>query len=221
MSIRVVVAEDHLLVRQSLRAILEDQGLDIVGDASDGQEAVRLCRELRPDVAVLDISMPLLNGIEAAREIAKESPDTRIVHLTMHPQDQFVLQSLQAGVTGYLLKENAVEELVAAIRTVVKGGLYVTSSASRSVVQLFLKGTGPARDPLTSRERQVLQLIAEGKNMKEIGGLLGVSGRTAHSHRAKIMAKLGVHDTASLVRYAVAVGLVPGEERLSIRDTQP
>jgi len=182
---------------------------------------VRLCRELRPDVAVPDISMPLLNGIEAAREIAKESPDTRIVHLTMHPQDQFVLQSLQAGVTGYLLKENAVEELVAAIRTVVKGGLYVTSSASRSVVQLFLKGTEAARDPLTSRERQVLQLIAEGKNMKEVGGLLGVSGRTAHSHRAKIMAKLGVHDTASLVRYAVAIGLVPGEERLEIRDTQP
>lgn len=221
MSIRVVVAEDHLLVRQSLRAILEDQGLDIVGDASDGQEAVRLCRELRPDVAVLDISMPLLNGIEAAREIAKECPDTRIVHLTMHPQDQFVLQSLQAGVTGYLLKENAVEELVAAIRTVVKGGLYVTSSASRSVVQLFLRGTEAVRDPLTSRERQVLQLIAEGKNMKEVGGLLGVSGRTAHSHRAKIMAKLGVHDTASLVRYAVAIGLVPGEERLEIRDTQP
>ena len=218
MPIRVLVADDHTMVRQSLRAILEEQGLEVVGTASDGHEAATLCQQLHPDVAVLDISMPLLNGIEAAREIAKTSPGTRVVLLTVHVQDQYVLQSLHAGVTGYLLKESAVDELVAAIQTVVKGGIYITSAASRTVLQLFLKGADVSRDPLTDRERQVLQLIAEGKNMKEVGDVLGVSSRTAHSHRAKIMSKLGVRDTAGLVRYAIGIGLVAeGERPIPIR----
>jgi DNA-binding NarL/FixJ family response regulator len=162
-------------------------------------------------VAVLDVSMPLLNGIDAAREILKTHSQTKVILLTVHTQERYVLQSLRYGITGYLLKENAADELVSAVRMVARGAIYVTPGVSRTVVQAFSEKKDVSSDLLSPRERHVLQLIAEGKNMKEIGALLGVSSRTADSHRTKIMKKLDVHDTASLVRYAINAGLVPEE----------
>jgi two-component system, NarL family, response regulator NreC len=210
--IRIVLADDHGMIRQGLKVILEAEGFDVPGEAANGIEAVELCQKLRPDVAVLDISMPLLNGIDAAREILKSRPQTKIILLTAHNQEQYVIQGLRHGVTGYLLKENAADELVHAVRAVGGGALYVTAGVSRAVVQAFSARENDPRELLSPRERQVLQLIAEGKSMKDIGALLGISSRTADSHRTKIMEKLALHDTASLVRYAISIGLIPPEK---------
>jgi DNA-binding NarL/FixJ family response regulator len=209
MSIRIVLADDHAMIRQGLKAILEAEGFQVPGEASNGIQAVELTQKLRPDIVVLDISMPLLNGIDASRQILEARPQTKIILLTAHTQEQYVLQGLRHGVTGYLLKENAADELVNAVRTVAGGAIYITAGVSRAVVQAF--SADPSREVLSPRERQVLQLIAEGKSMKEIGALLGISSRTADSHRTKIMEKLALHDTASLVRYAMSIGLVPPE----------
>ena len=211
MPIRIVLVDDHAMIRQGLKVILESEGFQVAGEASDGREAIALCRRVRPDVAVLDISMPLLNGLDAAQEIMKERPQVRIVLLTAHTQERYVLESLRRGITGYLLKENAADELVHAVRAVSGGAIYLTSKVSRSVLQAFSEKAEDPGDPLNTRERQVLQLIAEGKGMKEIGSLLGVSSRTADSDRANIMNKLGLRDIASLVRYAIRTGLVSSE----------
>lgn len=211
MPICVVLADDHAMIRQGLRVILEAEGFQVVGEASNGAEALDLCQKVRPDVAVLDISMPLLNGLDAAGQILKAHPQTKIILLTAHTQERYAVESLRHGVTGYLLKENAAEELVQAVRAVSGGAIYVTSGVSRSVVQAFSARVSDSDELLSPRERQVLQLIAEGKSMKEIGVLLGVSSRTADSHRTKIMNKLGLHDTASLVRYAIRAGLASPE----------
>jgi DNA-binding NarL/FixJ family response regulator len=211
MAVRIVLADDHTIIRQGLKVMLESEGFQVVGEAANGYEALKTCETLRPEVAVLDISMPLLNGLDAAREILKAEPRTKIILLTVHTQDRYVLQSLRVGVSGYLLKDNAAEELVQAIRAVCRGNMYLTSAVSRTVVQAFLSARNDSGEPLTPRERQVLQLIAEGKTMKEVGAILGVSSRTADSHRTNIMNKLGIHDTASLVRYAISIGLVPPE----------
>lgn len=208
MPAKILLADDHAVVRQGLRALLEREGFEVVGEASDGREAIRLCEKYRPDVAVLDVAMPLLNGIDAAREINKSNPATKLVLLTMHTEDQLVLESLRAGVKGYLLKTRAADELVQAIHAVCKGETYLTQSISHTVVQAFLsKGTLP-ESPLTDRERQVLQLVAEGKSNKEVASLLGISVKTAESHRSNIMDKLNIHDTAGLVRYAIRNGLI-------------
>jgi DNA-binding NarL/FixJ family response regulator len=212
MSIRIVLADDHTMIRQGLKVILEAEGFDVPGEAGNGVEAIALCQRLRPDVAVLDISMPLLNGIDAAREILKERPQTKIILLTAHTQEHYVVQGLRQGVTGYILKENAADELVHAVRAVAGGAIYVTAGVSRAVVQAFSPKHEDSRGRLSPRERHVLQLIAEGKSMKEIGAILGVSSRTADSHRTKIMNKLALHDTASLVRYAISMGLIPPEK---------
>jgi DNA-binding NarL/FixJ family response regulator len=210
MPIRILLADDHAMIRQGLKAILEAEGFQVPGEASNGIEAVELSQKLRPDIAVLDISMPLLNGIDASREILKARPQTKIILLTAHTQEHYAVQGLRQGVTGYLLKENAADELVNAVRTVASGAIYITAGVSRAVVQAFAGDN--SRELLSPRERQVLQLIAEGKSMKDIGSILGVSSRTADSHRTKIMEKLALHDTASLVRYAISIGLVPSEK---------
>jgi DNA-binding NarL/FixJ family response regulator len=208
MAVRVLIADDHQMFRQGLRVLLEEEGFQFVAEASNGREAVQLCEQHHPEVAILDIGMPLLNGIFAAREIIKSNPRTRVVLLTQHTEDQMVLESLRAGVTGYVLKTRASNELVHALRAVCRGEMYLTQSISRAVVQAFLtKDSLPVR-PLSERERQVLQLVAEGKTTKEIASLLGVSVNTAETHRTNLMEKLDIHDTAGLVRYAMRNGVI-------------
>jgi two-component system, NarL family, response regulator NreC len=208
MPVHIVLADDHVIVRQGLRSVLERDGFEVVGEAGDGQEAIRLVEKLRPAVAVLDVSMPLLNGIDAAREISKVSPQTKTVLLTMLTDDQYVLESLRAGVKGYVLKSNSAEELIKAIREVCKGEVYLTPAASSAVVQAYITMSKASLPELTDREREVLQLVAEGKTSKEIAGTLGIGVKTAESHRTHIMEKLAIHDIAGLVRYAIRHGMV-------------
>jgi two-component system, NarL family, response regulator NreC len=191
-----------------LKALLEREGFQVVGQASDGQEAVRLVPTVCPDVAILDVSMPILNGLDAARELQRSPQKTRTILLTRHDEDQYVTEALRAGVRGYVLKNQAATDLVNAIQQVCRGEIYLSPSISRTVVEAFLSKTALPTDPLTSRERQVLQLIGEGKSSKEIAALLGISLKTAESHRTRLMRKLDIHELASLVRYAIRRGLV-------------
>jgi DNA-binding NarL/FixJ family response regulator len=208
MAVRVLLADDHQIFRQGLRAFLERVGFEVVGEAPDGREAIQLCERLHPEVAVLDVSMPLLNGIDAARGIARHCPRTKAVLLTMHTEETFVLQSLSAGVSGFVLKQRSAEELVNAIREVCKGEIFLSPGICRTVVQAFVNKTELPTEPLSDRERQVLQLVAEGKTNKETASILDISPKTAEFHRASIMEKLGIHDTAGLVRYAIRLGLI-------------
>jgi two-component system response regulator NreC len=208
MTIRVFLADDHELVRQGLKALLEREGFQVVGEASNGQEALRLVPDARPDVAVLDISMPILNGLDAARELQKSSRKTRSILLTRHDENQYVTEALRAGVRGYVLKNQAANDLVHAIQQVCRGEIYLSPSISSTVVEAFLSKTPLPTDPLTSRERQILQLIGEGRSSKDIAVLLGISIKTAESHRTRLMGKLDIHELASLVRYAIRRGLV-------------
>ena len=208
MATRVVIADDHQIVRQGFRALLEKEGFDVVGEAEDGNGAVALVKRYNPDLALLDIAMPNLNGIDAAREILRVSPETRTILLTMFSEDHRLLEALRAGVSGYLLKTRAVEDLVRAIKDVVRGGVYLSRGLSREVVDAYLARKPLGKIELSPRERQVLQLVAEGKTTKEVAGLLGVSVKTAESHRGRIMAKLDIHETAGLVRYAIREGII-------------
>ena len=205
---RVLLADDHVIVRQGFRALLEREGLEVVAEAANGHEAVRLAGELLPDVAVLDFAMPLLNGLDAAKEIRRRSPRTRTILLTVHSEDHYVLEALQAGVHGYVVKTQAAADLVQAIREIRGNAIYLSPTISRAVVEAYFDKVTPPGDVLSSRERQVLQLVAEGKTTKEIAGVLGVSIKTADSHRARIMRKLDIHDTAGLVRFAIRRGLI-------------
>jgi two-component system response regulator NreC len=208
MRLRLLLAEDHLMFRQGLKAIVERENLEVVGEASDGHEAIRLARTLHPDVAVLDLAMPNLNGLDAAREIIQSSPKTKTILLTMHTEDQYVMEALRAGVRGYVLKTQATPDLIQAVHEVYKGKIYLSPGVSRALVEAYLAKTNLPPDPLTPRERQVLQLVAEGKTTKEVAVVLGVSVKTAESHRTRLMDKLDVHETASLVRYAIRTGLI-------------
>jgi len=208
MRIRVLLADDHLMVRQGLKALLEREGLDVIGEASDGRDAIRLARRLQPDVAVLDLVMPLLNGVDAAREITKVSRKTKTILLTMHKEDRYVIEALKAGVRGYVLKDQAAPDLVEAISEVFKGTTYLSHGVSGALVGAYLARTDFPQPPLTPRQRQVLQLVAEGKTTKEVTSLLGVSVKTAESHRASLMDRLSIHETAGLVRYAIRIGLI-------------
>jgi DNA-binding NarL/FixJ family response regulator len=207
MPIRILLADDHVVVRQGLRHILEDEGFEVVGEASNGQEAVRLAEKLCPAVAVLDVEMPILNGIDAAKEIAKASPGTKTILLTMHSENHLVMNSLRAGARGYLVKERASEDLVQAVAEVSRGGIYLSPAISQVVVQAFLASTEVNPDPLSVRERQVLQMVAEGNTCKDVARIMGISARTVEGHRSQIMDKLNIHDVAGLVRYAIRNGL--------------
>ncbi|MGH9731919.1 MAG: response regulator [Candidatus Acidiferrales bacterium] len=208
MPIQVILADDHQIVRQSLKVLLEREGLKIVGEASNGQEAVKIAEALHPDVAVLDVSMSVLNGIDAAKEIQKVSPQTKTVFLTVHDEDPYLLDALRVGAKGYVVKTHAAENLVQAIREASRGGVYLSPEVSRAVVQAYQNKTELSSEPLSPRERQVLQLIAEGKTTKEVAGVLNISVKTAETHRTRIMEKLDIHETAGLVRYAIRRGLV-------------
>jgi len=208
MPVRILLADDHTVVRQGLRALLEREGFQVVAEAANGREAMQLCEVHHPEVAVLDLAMPLLNGIDAAHEITKSNPGTKVVLLTMHTEDHLVVESLRAGVQGYVLKTNAYQELVHAIRCICKGDMYLTPGISRTIVDAFLQKDKVPASPISDRERQVLQLIAEGKSTKEIASILGISVRTAESHRSNLMEKLDIHEAAGLVRYAIRIGLI-------------
>jgi two-component system response regulator NreC len=197
-----------VVVRQGLKALLEREGFETVGEASDGREANRLARELSPDLVILDLSMPLLNGIETGRTMMKNCPSLRTIALTVHTESHYVLAALEAGFSGYVLKSQAAAQLVRAIEEVGRGSIYLSPGVSRVVVEASLNRVKPPSDPLTGREREVLQLVAEGKTTKQIAKLLGVSAKTAESHRSRIMAKLKIHETAGLVRYAIRRGLI-------------
>ncbi len=208
MPCRVLLADDHVVVRDGLKALLEREGFDVVGEASTGREAVELARELRPDVAVLDISMPVLGGVQAARALRESAPSVRLVALTVHSEEQYVLGALEAGFTGYVLKSQAGSQLVSAIQEVANGSVYLSASISPTVLAGYLGRVHLPGDPLSPREREVLQLLAEGKATKEIAAALGISARTAESHRKRIKSKLRIRDTAGLVRYAIRRGLI-------------
>ncbi len=208
MSGQVLIADDHPLIRQGLKTLLEQHGFTVVGEAADGREATQLAQELEPDVAVLDLAMPLLNGLDAAREITRASRRTKAILVTVHTADQYVLEALQAGIRGYVLKSQATAQLVQAIQEVMRGGRYLSPGISEAVVQAYLAKTDLPADPLTPREREVLQLIAEGKTTKDIAGLLGLSVKTVESHRTRLMDKLDIRQTAGLVRYAIRRGLI-------------
>lgn len=208
MSVRLLLADDHALVRQGLKAFLERQEFQVVSDASNGQEALRMAAETHPDVAILDISMPVLNGIDAARELKKSLPRTRVILLTKHEEDQYVTEALRAGVRGYVVKSQVANDLVHAIREVCQGSVYLSPSISRAVVDAYLSKIDVPSDPLSVRERQVLQLVSEGKSTKDVAVQLGISVKTAESHRSRLMKKLNIHEIASLVRYAIRRGLI-------------
>jgi two-component system response regulator NreC len=208
MAVRILLADDHKIVRQGFKSLLEEAGFSVVAESGNGQEAVQLAAKHNPDVAVLDVAMPLLNGIEASREIVRICPRTKTILLTMHSEDHYVLNSLRAGVRGYLLKARAADDLIQAIEEVSRGGLYLSPGVSATVVQAYLNSAEVPLDPLSDRERQVLQLVAEGKTSKEVATVLGISVKTAESHRNHIMEKLDIHDVAGLVRYAIRQKLI-------------
>ena len=208
MALRIILADDHCIVRQGIRALLEGAGFEVVGEAADGQEAIRLVDTLEPDVVVLDLIMPMLNGLDAGRQIRQRHPSIPILLLTMHTEEHHVAAALRAGIKAYLLKTQAAEDLVRAIREVMRGHVFLSAAVSRVVVEGYVSGVPAPGDSLAPRERQVLQLVAEGNTSKEIAVLLGLSVKTVDSYRARVMEKVGVHDTASLVRYAIRNGVI-------------
>jgi len=208
MPTQILVADDHQIVRQGLKALLEREGFKVVGEAADGQQALQMTEKLHPEVAILDLAMPILNGLDAAREIQRISPKTKTILLTMHTEHHYILEGLRNGAKGFVMKTHAAEDLVRAIREAARGGTYLSPEVSEAVVQAYQNKSGFPIDPLSARERQVLQLIAEGKTTKELAGVLGISVKTAETYRTRIMEKLDIHETASLVRYAIRRGLV-------------
>jgi len=207
---RLLLADDHTLVLEGLRKLLEGQ-FDLVEMVEDGRALLRKAPELKPDVVLLDISMPLLNGIDAARQLRKALPQTKIIFLTMHADPAYVTEAFRAGASGYLLKRSAASELVNAVHEVLRGRVYLTPLVARDMLRSVL-GTAPGAaagpTPLSSRQREILQLVAEGHTTKEIAGLLNVSVKTVEYHKARLMQRLALRTTAELTRYAIQHGLV-------------
>jgi DNA-binding NarL/FixJ family response regulator len=207
--IRILLADDHAVVRQGFKMILAAQpDMEIVGEAANGREAVELAEQLRPDVVVMDVSMPELNGIEATRRLASLVPRARVVALSMHKDSVYVREILRAGARGYLLKDSGAADLVAAIRAVASGESYLSPAVSNAVLDDYRQHATNPIDLLTSREREVLQMLAEGKTNKEIAGVLNLSVYTVDAHRGRIMEKLNLHSIGELVRFAVRNGLI-------------
>ena len=212
MSIKIVLADDHQVLREGICSLLEKQGnMEVVAQADDGRTAVRLVRDLQPDIIIMDIAMPDLNGIEATRQIRAESPDVKVIALSMHSDRRFVAEMLKAGASGYLLKNSAFQQLTNSIRTVMEGRNYLCPEIGEIVINDYIKKLSAnetsAVSPLTPREREVLQLIAEGNSTKEIASNLSVSIKTADTHRQQIMKKLNCRSVAELTKYAIREGL--------------
>lgn len=212
--LRILLADDHTVVRQGLRKVLEEQAdWEVVAEAGDGREAVRQAEEFKPDIAILDVAMPLLNGIEATRQIAKRLPAVRVLILTMHADEAYVTQILKAGASGYLLKDSADVDLVQAVTEVSRGKSFFSPSIARLMLDEYVRPRGDRDvsdryEALSTREREIFQLIAEGKTNKEIAALLSVSPSTVETHRAHIMEKLDLHSAAEIVLYAVRRGVI-------------
>jgi DNA-binding NarL/FixJ family response regulator len=212
MKTSILIADDHPIFREGLRGLLErEPEMTVVGEASNGEEAVSLARELHPDVVIMDITMPGVNGIEATRRILMEQDDIRVVVLSMESGRRFVVEALEAGVVGYMLKDSFFNELASAVRTVVNGDIYFSPNISELIIRDYLKCIPThvplTHDCLTDRERQLVQLIADGKNTKEIAGELGVSQKTVDVHRMNVMKKLNLFSAAELTKYAIREGL--------------
>lgn len=212
-SLRLMLVEDHNIVRQGLRSLLEGRGFEISGETDNGRDAIAMAGEKLPDVIIMDIGLPKLRGIEAARKIKKEHPRIKIIMLTIHTNEKYIYESLDAGVDAYLAKETASDDLVEAINAVMKGEIYIGSNFPGDILDNYgkLKRVGKKGDEfsrLTNREKEILQHIAEGLTSQKIAEELFLSRKTVDNHRANIMKKLNLHDTASLVRYAVRIGLV-------------
>lgn len=212
--IRVLLADDHALVRAGIRALLERlPGVEVVGEAAGGVEALALAKSLQPDVLLLDIAMGGMNGLEAAAGMASEFPRIRIIILSMHANEEYVIRALRAGAVGYLLKESATIELELAIQAVGRGETYLSPAISRTVIDGYLArvsgGSAGLAHPLTPRQLQILRHLAEGQSTKEIALTLGVSVKTVETHRAQLMERLGIRDVPGLVKYAMRIGLIP------------
>ncbi len=212
---KVLLVDDHTIVRQGLKALLDFQdGIEVVGEAEDGRQAIEKAKQLVPDIIVIDITMPNLNGIEATRQMKKINPEMKVLVLTVHDNEEYVHQILQAGASGYLLKESAVSDLVSAINAVKKGDIFLSPSISKVVVKDYIRhaegGSGDfdSINLLTGREREILQLIAEGHTNKAIAHLLKLSVKTVDVHRSHIMEKLNIHDVTGLVKYSIRKGLI-------------
>ena len=206
--LRILLADDHPILRGGLKRLLESWGMTVVGEAQTGHEVLQSVRTLAPDVAILDIGMPGLNGVDAARLLAREAPMVKVILLTMHADETYVVEALRAGVRGYVLKSQATDDLLDSINTVLGGGVYLSPGLPQVSLDRLMTGASNRGQVLTPREREVLQLIAEGHTTKEVGSVLGISAKTAETHRTRIMLKLDVHETAGLVRHAVRMGLV-------------
>jgi DNA-binding NarL/FixJ family response regulator len=207
---KVMIADDHGIVRSGITLLLERQpDIDVIGEAADGAEALKLAVDRRPDVAVLDITMPKLTGLQAAREIKQQAPDVNVLLLSMHDDERYLYEALRVGAGGYVLKRAADQDLVRAVRAVNDGEPFLTDDAQRSLVKAWMEsGEEPRRDKLTDRELEVVKLIAEAHTNKQIAEILGLSEKTVESHRSNILNKLGMSDRVELVRYAVRRGLI-------------
>ena len=217
--IRIVLAEDHTLVRAGIHALLSSlEGVEVVGEAGNGRQAIQLVETNRPDLVLMDISMPELNGLDALAKISRDFPKVRVIILSMHTNEEYVLQALQAGAAGYLLKDAGISELELAVRSVVGGETYLSPPVSHRVIEDYLRRLGSPDEPgmtptdlhekLTPRQREVLQLIAEGRTTQEVARRLHIGVKTVETHRAQLMERLDIHDVAGLVRYAIRTGLV-------------
>ncbi len=217
--VRVLLAEDHTIVRKGLRSLLNGEaGIEVIGEAEDGREAVEKVQQLLPDVVLMDIAMPGLNGLEATRQIKKRFPEVQVLILTMHANEEYVFQILRAGASGYVVKQAAPTELISAIRAAYRGDSFLSPSISKTIIQEYIRqaeamAEKESYDKLTNREREVLQLIAEGRSNREIAGLLHISVKTVETHRANLMAKLDIHSTAELTQYAIRKGMISTDWR--------
>ena len=210
--IQLVIADNHTLVRAGFRSLVGDiDGVEVVGEAENGREALHLVETLKPQVVLMDIAMPEMNGLEATARIAREFPQVRVLILSMHANEEYVYQALRSGASGYLLKDSGTEELDLALRAIARGETYLCPAVSKYVVNDYVRRLGEDQNPLdqiTPRQREILQLIAEGKSTKDIADILYISTKTVETHRAQLMARLDIHDIAGLVRYAIRIGLV-------------
>ena len=212
--LRILLADDHTLIRAGIRALLAQMpDIEVVGEAGDGQEALALVKALRPDVLLMDIAMTGMSGLEAAAQVKKECPGVKVIILSMHANEEYVMQALLVGAVGYLLKDAASVELELALKAAVAGQTYLSPAISRQVIENYVTRVGGIvpPDPLTARQREILQLVAEGRSTKEIAFALEISVKTVETHRAQIMERLDIHDIPGLVKYAMRTGLIPPE----------